>query len=494
MLATLLSACLYLVFIRRKYAHLPSPVMSSFFQGHYLDALRISKEQTGSDTGPPSRAFLQWSREVGNLYVVFFAWLPIVVTLNPQDVKVLMTSPACPKPIYIFKQFRRLLGERLLGNSLFSIREYTEWRPRRKLYDQAFNKTYLQCLAPQFNACVNKLVDELKLLADGKTLVSFKKYMHQVTMDVISQVAFATDFKEEWKKRALDLKYTKGNGLHFLIQHTFKGFHKVLFNPIFQYLHPFEAESYRETTRVLRAMGRDCILKTMKAVRSSDRIAPNILTCILQMAETEHNADTETLVDDFVLFYIAGQETSAVAALFALVLVHQHADVLEKLLQEIDHVLGKKDTISFEDLDKLCYTEQVIKESMRMYPPFTVSRRLVQEGGLVLSGYQIPAGTEVNMSGDAMCHMQEYVDNPDIFDPSRFDSKETILSSFVYLPFGAGHRSCIGKLFAMIEMKIILARLLQVFAITLPQNYKLEIQLGMTQQPRDDVECTILCR
>ena len=97
---------------------------------------------------------------------------------------------------------------RLLGNSLFSIREYTEWRPRRKLYDQAFNKTYanyihthnnnimisfspfsyLQCLAPQFNACVNKLVDELKLLADGKTLVPFKKYMHQVTMDVISQV------------------------------------------------------------------------------------------------------------------------------------------------------------------------------------------------------------------------------------------------------------------------------------------------------------------
>ena len=112
-----------------------------------------------------------------------------------------------------------------------------------------------------------------------------------------------------WGEKPLGLKYAKGYGLRFLFEHTSEGFRKVLFNPMFQvnfwdeiigpmhtivhngmfisssqYLHPHEAESYRETIRALRTIGKECILKRIKALSSNESVELDILTCILQIA------------------------------------------------------------------------------------------------------------------------------------------------------------------------------------------------------------------
>eukprot|EP00731_Ephydatia_muelleri_P028753 Em0020g397a len=230
----------------------------------------------------------------------------------------------------------------------------------------------------------------------------------------------------------------------------------------------------------------------------------------------------ETLVDDFVTFYIGGQETTANTLSLAIILIHQHPEVLDSfdllynglsnydfvmatqlvsslyikylfIILEIivNSILGDRKEVTGDDLDKLKYTEQVVQEVLRMYPPVNNVTKEAPRGGIMLSGYYIPQGTAVFFVTSVMCRNPEYFNDPASFDPSRFDADKTRPGPFVYFPFGLSHRSCIGRHFAMIEAKVILARLLQTFKVTLPPSYNLVVEQKTTQQPKGDVLCTL---
>ncbi|KAL5471217.1 hypothetical protein EMCRGX_G029309 [Ephydatia muelleri] len=239
-----------------------------------------------------------------------------------------------------------------------------------------------------------------------------------------------------------------------------------------QLLHPLEARVYRECAASMGRIGRDCIEKRIKALT----LPPG----------TDTSVDMETLVDDFVTFYVAGQETTANALSFAVILIHQHPEVLDKLLSEIEDVLGDRKEVTGDDLDKLKYTEQVIQEVLRMYP--TVIRMIKESprGGLELSGYHIPEFFTAVMSRNPA-----FFNDPDTFDPSRFDVDKPRPGPFVYFPFSVGHRSCIGHHFAMIGLKITLTRLLKTFRVTLPPSFSLVVEQRITLLPQGGVPCTL---
>ncbi|KAL5471218.1 hypothetical protein EMCRGX_G029311 [Ephydatia muelleri] len=241
----------------------------------------------------------------------------------------------------------------------------------------------------------------------------------------------------------------------------------------------------------MRRIGRDCIEKRIKAVATGGEVPNDILTQILQISCTNTSVDMETLVDDFVTFYVAGQETTANALLFAVILIHQHPEVLDKLLSEIEDVLGDRKEVTGDDLDKLKYTEQVIQEVLRMYP--TVIRMIKESprGGLELSGYHIPEGASISFFTAVMSRNPAFFNDPDTFDPSRFDVDRPRPGPFVYFPFSVGHRSCIGRHFAMIGLKITLTRLLKTFRVTLPPSFSLVVEQRITLQPQGVVPCTL---
>ncbi|KAL5496578.1 hypothetical protein EMCRGX_G012887 [Ephydatia muelleri] len=266
---------------------------------------------------------------------------------------------------------------------------------------------------------------------------------------------------------------------------------EYLRNRMIQYLHPFEAKGYRKAVRALRTIGKECIVKRIKALDSGEEVPNDILTHILKVASANESADIETLVDDFVTFYVAGQETTANTLSFAVILVHQHPEVLERLLAEIDEVLGSRTSVTAEDLEKLKYTEQIIEETLRLYGPVGGQSKEAPEGGLTLSGYHIPEGTGIATMTAVACRMPQYFDDPDTFKPARFDPENKRPSPFVYFPFGVGHRACIGRHFAMMEAKLVLSRLLQTFHVALPSDYKICVVEHTTRQPYDNIMCTL---
>eukprot|EP00731_Ephydatia_muelleri_P028766 Em0020g410a len=119
------------------------------------------------------------------------------------------------------------------------------------------------------------------------------------------------------------------------------------------------------------------------------------------------------------------------------------------LLSEIADVIGDRKEVTADDVDKLKYTEQVIQEVLRMYPPASMMIKESPKGGVTLCSIYVPEGTPMSFVTSLMCRNPEYFNYPDTFDPSRFDAEKTCV----------GHRSCIGRHFAMIEAKVILANL-----------------------------------
>ncbi len=176
--------------------------------------------------------------------------------------------------------------------------------------------------------------------------------------------------------------------------------------------------------------------------------------------ETGQTMNDEQLVDNLLTFYLAGHETTARAlawTLYLLALSPQWAAALE---DEVARVTGGG-PVESAHLDRLVLVQQVLKESMRLYPPVPLlSRQCVAPARL--GAVEIAPGATVVMPIYAMHRHAKRWEDPDAFDPGRFaPEREAQIPRYQYLPFGAGPRICIGMAFAMLEATAMLATLLR---------------------------------
>ena len=164
---------------------------------------------------------------------------------------------------------------------------------------------------------------------------------------------------------------------------------------------------------------------------------------------------------------------------------------LIRILDEIEEVLGRRRHVEYEDLGKLQYLDQTLKESLRMHPPVGTTQRVVQKEDS-FGGYKIPAKTCVVISQHMIQKSAEFWESPDVFDPDRFSpvQKENI-SQAKYFPFSLGPRTCIGKTLAQFEAKVLMARVLREFKFELLPGQTAEVIENLTMRPRDGVICTL---
>jgi cytochrome P450 len=156
-------------------------------------------------------------------------------------------------------------------------------------------------------------------------------------------------------------------------------------------------------------------------------------------------------------------------------------------------VLGGR-AATFEDLPRLEYTERVLQESMRLYPPAWCFERAAVEADEI-GGYAIPAGTTIAICPYVLHRNPSYWDAPETFDPDRFlPEPSSARSRFAYLPFGDGPRICIGKGFAMMEAKIVLAMIASAFQLRLVDDHPVELDPGITLRPKHGMRMTITPR
>ncbi|MET9031194.1 cytochrome P450 [Nocardia sp. NPDC004168] len=177
-------------------------------------------------------------------------------------------------------------------------------------------------------------------------------------------------------------------------------------------------------------------------------------------SETGDRMSVHQLRDEILTMLFAGHETSANTLTWVWYLLGCYPEVEERLRAEIDAVVGERQPL-IADLPRLVYTRQVIQETLRLYSPAWQNYRQALQDD-VIGGYRIPAGTTVFWSYYFIHRHESYWPDPELFDPGRFSAAHGArVDPPGYYPFGAGPRLCMGNTFAMAEMQLTIAMILQ---------------------------------
>jgi cytochrome P450 len=237
-------------------------------------------------------------------------------------------------------------------------------------------------------------------------------------------------------------------------------------------------------SRFARAVAElDAIIFDIIARRRSDPGGQDLLSLLIQVADTEDGSMSDRqLRDEAMTMFVAGHETTAVTLSWACMLLGRHPESQRRLHAELDEVAGNR-AITVEDLPKLRYAEQVIKEALRLYPPAYVYARQPRRD-VELGGYRVPAKTLVMNSPWLMQRDPRLFADALEFRPERWEGDfERSLPNGAYIPFGLGGRRCVGQAFAISESVAVLVTLMQRYRLE-PLDAETKSQVAMTLRPR----------
>ncbi len=195
--------------------------------------------------------------------------------------------------------------------------------------------------------------------------------------------------------------------------------------------------------------------------------------------------DDRAVRDQLLTLLIAGHDTSTASLAWTLYLLGRHPEALAQAQAEVDSVLAGEPP-AVEHLGELVFLEQAFLEALRLYPPIHMGNRLAATD-LEIAGYKIPAGTRVMYSIYLAHRSEHYWEEPLRFWPERFaKERRGTRPPLSYVPFGGGPRNCIGAVFAQVEAKVVLARLLQSFDLQLVSG-EVHPHMGAALEPRPGV-------
>lgn len=210
----------------------------------------------------------------------------------------------------------------------------------------------------------------------------------------------------------------------------------------------------------------------------------------IQAADGEGAMSDRQIRDEVVTLIMTGHETTANALAWTWLELGKHPHVYDKLILEIQTVLGGNPP-TVADLPKLTYTNNIIREVLRLYPAIqNMFRRAVQDCDL--GGYKIPKHTMLMASQWINHRDRQYFPEPDVFNPDRWaNDLEKRLPAGGYFPFGYGPRTCIGKNLALMEIGLALATISQQFRVELVPNQTIKMKAGFTLYPKNGIQVTL---
>jgi cytochrome P450 len=361
----------------------------------------------------------------------------------------------------------RMLAE-LLGEGLLTSEGET-WRRQRRLAQPAFQLDQIQKYGAVMAACAERM---LKGWQAGQTR-DIHADMTRLTMEIAAQTLLGASMTEQTERvsRAMNdaMIYFAGPALWF---------------PLYKWLPTPGNLRFRRARREL-----DRIMYSTIAQRRAEAAAggDDLLSRLLAARDEDGSQMTDhQLRDELVTLFLAGHETTAQALSFTFYLLGKHPAVAARLAAEVDEVLAGRLPAS-PDVPRLRYTEWVIKESMRLYPPApNVGREALCD--CEIGGYRIPRGAQVALVQWVAQRDPRWFDDPEVFQPERWDNDlARRLPRCAYFPFGDGPRICIGNQFAMLEAVLILAAIVQRYKLELVPGYKLELFASVTLRPKHGV-------
>lgn len=392
---------------------------------------------------------------------------------NPDYIKdVLVTNHQNFHKGLALQRAKRLLGEGLLTS------EGEFHRRQKRLAQPAFHRSRIASYAGVMTDYASQMRERWR---DGDTL-DMSEEMMRLTLSIVGKTLFDADVVSDAQQ--------VGEAMTVVMD---------LFNtitiPFFELLQKLPLPQLRRFD-LARARLDTIIYRLIEERRRSGEDRGDLLSMLLLAQDTEGDGGTmtnEQLRDEVMTIFLAGHETTANALTWTWYLLSQNPEAEARLHHEIDAVLEGR-LPAFEDVAQLKYTEMVLAESMRLYPPAWALGRLALEK-FELAGYVVRKKSLVLMSQYVMHRDSRYFLEPLRFNPDRWtaEARES-RPPFSYFPFGGGPRRCIGEGFAWMEGVLLLATLSQQWQMRLAPNHPVALKPVMTLRPKHGMRMTMTRR
>lgn len=412
------------------------------------------------------------ARDYGDVVSLRFGRHRVYALFHPDGIE----QTLVPHYQQFIKHYALRLNPLIFGKGLITS-EGEFWLRQRRLIQPAFNRRQIITYGPTMVQATAAMLDRWH---PGETRDIFPEMM-QLTL----AIAAKTLFDSEVDKDAPEV----GQALQLLQQNFQQRINRLL--PLPLWVPTLENLRLR---RIIRRL--DAIIYRFIAQRRRDEQDKGDLLSLLLKARAEDDGTGMTdqqIRDEAMTLFLAGHETTALVLSWTWWLLSQNPGVEEALAAEVKQVLdGRLPTV--EDLPRLTYTEKVITESMRLYPPvWTIGRETTAD--CVIGGFQVPRGTTLLMPQWVLQRDERFYEQPEAFLPERWTEEFTRrLPKFAYFPFGGGPRLCIGNNFAMMELVLVLASITQRYRFTLQPSFEVKPWATFTLRPENGVPAVLTPR
>lgn len=353
-----------------------------------------------------------------------------------------------------------------IGKGLLTA-EGEHWQTQRKLIQPAFHKSQLVLL---LNTVQQTILEELKNIKTDEKIDVFPIFNDLAFQTVVKSI-FNIAISEE---DIASLQHTTEATQQMLVQELRQPFLVWWFNL------SGKTQKHLDLTQNSRK-----ILKRLVEERKESNTSHDDLLDMLLKAKYEDGSgmDENQLVDEILILFAAGHETTSNALTFICELFARNPEAQVKVLQEIKKIKSESED-NLHWIKNATYTKVVIEESMRLYPPaYFIDRVNIEQE--IFNGMILPKGSNLLFSVYEIHRHPDFWKNPEAFIPERF-LEENIKFSKNYFPFGAGPRMCIGNNFAMYEMILAIIALVEQFEI-IEKKDPIQIKPLITLKPHNAI-------
>lgn len=433
-------------------------VKQDLFGGHFLS---FRRDPTG---------FMMKLSKLGDVATFRMGKIPVFVINHPDLIRdLLVTSHHKFVKGRALQRAKTLLGEGLL------TAEHEHHLRQRRMIQPTFHRTRINEYALAMIGDAEALASEWR---DGETRDIDKEMMH-LTLGIVGKTLFGANVDAD--ADAVGQAMT-----------TIVSMFNFIMLPFSEQLENLPIPPIRKLKHARKTLD-EVIYKIIDARRASGEDKGDLLSMLLhaQDEETGHAMTDEQVRDECLTLFLAGHETTANALTWTFYQLSQNPEVEAQLVAELDEVLGDRDIVP-EDFSRLKYTEKVLAESMRLFPPAWTIGRLSTESH-VFGGVEIPAKSLILASQYVMHRDPRFWEDAEKFRPERWETQsiKEAGNKFIYFPFSKGVRNCIGEGFAWMESVLLVATLLRKWKLSLDPSQKIGVQAMVTLRPKHGMKMKI---
>lgn len=405
---------------------------------------------------------------------------PIVrLQIEPHRDTYLLNDPALIEQVLVStnrtfaKGYQRdPIMHRVLGNGLVTS-EGSFWLRQRRLMQPAFHRQRIAGYATVMVEFTERMIATWR----AGEVRDLHANLMQLTMEIIAKTIYDVDLHHG--AEAATVGHAMTTVLEEYNRQMTSVYRAVLSRLPIRLPVPGEQRLHRAVAQLDQL-----IYRLIQERRGDKKERDDLLTLLLAARDEDGSEMTDTQLRDEVLtLFLAGHETTANALSWAWYLLGSHPAMAARLRDELVTVLaGRAPTLA--DIPHLTYTNQVIKEVMRLYPPvWWISRETIEDWSV--GEHVLPAGAEVGLSQWVMHRSPDIYEEPDAFRPERWtEAFERSLPKYAYFPFGGGPRLCIGNSFALMEAALLLATIAQQFDLKLVPGHPVVPEPSITLRPK----------